>query len=335
MRARCLLLACAAALALPAAAAAATGSAPPGSTPPAPGAPPLTLRLVGAQSLSGRWLVLTGARFSVRGTVAPFAAGESVTIAVYQHGREVRQATPPIMAAVGMPGDSTPTGQFAATFSLARPGAVLVQAQLSPAPGQPATATANLKLEALTPQLSPGARGTLVALLQQRLARLHYEVPRSGVFDQGTADAVMAYRKVSRLPRNTTVDRGLLTRLLAGRGAFPVRYRGQGRHVEANLSLQVLALIDPGGRVHRIYMLSSGKPSTPSVLGTFQFYSKTAGVNAKGMVDSNYFYRGYAVHGYPDVPDYPASHGCLRVPIPDAAGIFGWIRLGETIDVYY
>ncbi len=331
----CLLLACLGSIALPGTALAATPATPPAPAPPAPGAPPLTLRLVGAQALAGRWLVLTGTRFSVRGTIAPFAAGESVTIAVYEHGREVSQAVPPVVAGIAVPGAPTPIGQFVASFRLARAGAVLIQAQLTPAPGQPATATANIRLEALAPQLAFGARGTLVALLQQRLARLHYEVPRSGVFDQGTADAVMAYRKVSRLPRDTTVDRGLLTRLLAGRGAFPVRYRRQGRHVEANLSLQVLALIDRGGRVSRIYTISSGKPSTPTVLGTFQFYSKTPGVNTKGMVDSNYFYRGYAVHGYPDVPDYPASHGCLRVPIPDAAGIFGWIQLGETIDVYY
>jgi lipoprotein-anchoring transpeptidase ErfK/SrfK len=53
------------------------------------------------------------------------------------------------------------------------------------------------------------------------------------------------------------------------------------------------------------------------------------------MVDSNYFIGGYAVHGYPDVPTYPASHGCLRIPIPDASFVFGWIRLGQRIDVYY
>ena len=52
------------------------------------------------------------------------------------------------------------------------------------------------------------------------------------------------------------------------------------------------------------------------------------------MVDSNYFIRGYAIHGYAEVPTYAASHGCLRVPIPDARGD---LRLGEgryPVDVY-
>jgi lipoprotein-anchoring transpeptidase ErfK/SrfK len=80
--------------------------------------------------------------------------------------------------------------------------------------------------------------------------------------------------------------------------------------------------------------MSSGKPSTPTVVGTFHFYSKTAGTNAKGMLDSNYFIRGYAIHGYPDVPNYAASHGCLRIPNANASFVYGWVRIGDRIDVY-
>ena len=52
------------------------------------------------------------------------------------------------------------------------------------------------------------------------------------------------------------------------------------------------------------------------------------------MVDSNYFIRGYAIHGYAEVPTYAASHGCLRVPIPDAPAIYGWVPYGTPVDVY-
>ncbi len=52
------------------------------------------------------------------------------------------------------------------------------------------------------------------------------------------------------------------------------------------------------------------------------------------MFDSSYFIRGYAIHGYASVPTYNASHGCLRVPIPDAASIFRWIRYGTPVDTY-
>jgi lipoprotein-anchoring transpeptidase ErfK/SrfK len=52
------------------------------------------------------------------------------------------------------------------------------------------------------------------------------------------------------------------------------------------------------------------------------------------MVDSNYFIRGYAIHGYAEVPTYAASHGCIRVPVPNAYSIFRWIDLGDRIFVY-
>ena len=52
------------------------------------------------------------------------------------------------------------------------------------------------------------------------------------------------------------------------------------------------------------------------------------------MVDSSYFISGYAIHGYAEVPIYAASHGCLRVPIPDAESIYGWISYNMPVDVY-
>ena len=89
-----------------------------------------------------------------------------------------------------------------------------------------------------------------------------------------------------------------------------------------------------GSKVERIYPISSGKPSTPTILGTFKVYSKTPGTNAKGMVFTSYFRGGYGIHGYAEVPIYPASHGCLRTPVPDAVSIFRWISYGDAVDVY-
>jgi lipoprotein-anchoring transpeptidase ErfK/SrfK len=121
--------------------------------------------------------------------------------------------------------------------------------------------------------------------------------------------------------------------VFAGRGGFKLRYPGGGKHVEADLSRQVLALAD-GGKVVATYPTSSGAPVTPTILGHFRFYLKGPGTNAKGMYMSNFFIRGYAIHGYPSVPTYPASHGCLRVPNADAVSIYNWINLGDSIWVY-
>jgi hypothetical protein len=169
-----------------------------------------------------------------------------------------------------------------------------------------------------------------VRLLQAKLAGLHYAVSRSGMFDQATSNAVMAWRKYTGMARTTIASPDVFSGLLKGKGAWKVRHPGDGHHVEALLGKQVLALID-GKNVVAIYHTSSGKPSTPTVRGRFHVYSKTPGTNAKGMVDSNYFIRGYAIHGYVDVPNYNASHGCLRVPIMNARTIYNWVRIGDVV----
>jgi hypothetical protein len=179
-----------------------------------------------------------------------------------------------------------------------------------------------------------GSHGSAVLLLQDELARLRYEVPVNGRFDEATARAVLAFRKVAGLERVESANAGIFQRLLAGAGRFHVRYPGDGNHVEADLSRQVLVEVERHGRVRRILTMSSGKPSTPTVLGRFRVYSKAPGTNSEGMVDSNYFIRGYAIHGYAEVPAYAASHGCLRIPIPNAASVFAWVQFGYPVDVY-
>jgi lipoprotein-anchoring transpeptidase ErfK/SrfK len=53
------------------------------------------------------------------------------------------------------------------------------------------------------------------------------------------------------------------------------------------------------------------------------------------MYFSSFFYGGYAIHGFDPAPDYPASHGCMRVPIADAVPIYNWLQIGNSVDVYY
>ena len=155
-------------------------------------------------------------------------------------------------------------------------------------------------------------------------------MPRSGVYDAGTQRAVLAWRKVVGISRNTIANSQVFSGLLKGRGVFHVRHPLDGRHVEARIGAQVLALVD-GAKVQAIYHISSGKPSTPTVRGKFHVYMKQLGTNSHGMVDSSYFIRGYAIHGYFDVPTFNASHGCLRVPIPDARTIYNWLSIGDVV----
>jgi lipoprotein-anchoring transpeptidase ErfK/SrfK len=145
---------------------------------------------------------------------------------------------------------------------------------------------------------------------------------------------VLAYRKVNRMARNFSASKAIFARLARKRGKFVVRYPRHGKHLEADLTRQVVALVDRKGKLFRVIHTSSGTSATPTVLGSFRFYLKQPGYNARRMLHSNYFHGGYAIHGFDPVPTHPASHGCLRIPISNARFVNRWIRIGDRIDVY-
>jgi peptidoglycan hydrolase-like protein with peptidoglycan-binding domain len=271
---------------------------------------------------------LVGRRIVVRGIVSPYVGGQTVKVGFYMDGREVRAASV-VVAAVG-----NGEGQFDVDFTGARAGLVQARATHYATAQQGVFSARSQGVHFVNPNLGEGAQGESVRVLQSELDTLHYAVPLTGSFEEGTGRALIAYRKMTGLERIPYAGRQVFAELARGAGRFHVRYPGDGRHVEADLSKQVLAEVEPEGRVRTIYTVSSGKPSTPTVLGRFQVYEKTPGENSEGMVDSNYFIRGYAIHGYAEVPTYAASHGCLRVPIPDAAAIYAWVGVGTRVDVY-
>jgi len=286
------------------------------------------LRIAGAFSVNGRTLAVTGRPLQIQGRIVPYIPGQSVKVRIWR-GHKLLKAVTVVPKATR----TQLTATFRVRFDPRRSGDVQVFALHARTPEQ-RRLFAKAPLSILTPQAGPGTRSPFVALLQQRLAAVGYTTPQNGVYDAATERAVLAFRKVNGMPRTSTLTPFIVDRLMRGVGGFTVRYPQHGRHVEANLGWQVLALIE-NGRVARAYVTSSGKPSTPTVLGSFRFYMREPGTNSHGMVYSAYFIRGYAIHGYYDVPTYNASHGCLRVPIPDAYAIYSWVHLGDRIDVYY
>jgi hypothetical protein len=188
---------------------------------------------------------------------------------------------------------------------------------------------------ALDNQVGVGSTGRYVELVQQQLQSLHLFIPQTGVYDLGTELAIDAYdRLIGKGEGHMTLDPSTATDLLDGVGAFHVRYPSQGQHAEGDLSDQVLALVN-GSKVQWLFPISSGKPSTPTILGNYQVYRKQPGYLPDGMYFSDFFVGGYAIHGYDPAPDYPASHGCMRLPIVDAIPAYDWIQMGDWVDTYY
>jgi hypothetical protein len=268
---------------------------------------------------------LTSRSFTARVVMRPYVAGETVTLRVYRGGKKIR-----VKALTPKSVDGGTAGVATLKVKSAKPGRLLLRASHRATPALGTLRAKTVGVTVVRPTAGPGARGPAVRLLQSRLAAMKYVVPRTGVYDAGTGRAVMAWRKLAGLSRTTLATSEVFAGLLKGRGKFKVRHPGDGRHIEARLNSQVMALIDKG-KVQRIYHISSGAPATPTVRGKFRVYLKTPGTNAKGMVHSSYFIRGYAIHGYASVPPYNASHGCLRVPVPNARSIYDWLRIGDVV----
>jgi L,D-transpeptidase-like protein len=270
-----------------------------------------------------RTVDVPGRSITVQGWVSRYEPHQSVTLSVRVagHRRALRLKV--------RPNSGGRTGRFGATLSAPAPGTLRLSVRHRASPRLPALHTAksvDIISEATNDPL-------YVALVQQRLLALHLYMPQSGTWDLQTALAVQAYHRLLGRGTSATLDPATLADLLDGRGAFPVHFPHNGRHAEGDLSLQLIALVD-GSKVQDIYPISSGKPSTPTILGNYRIYMRTPGYLPDGMYYSDFFIRGYAIHGYDPAPDYPASHGCMRLPISDAISAFDWLAIGDWVDVY-
>ncbi len=278
----------------------------------------------------GHLVTVPGRTVHVQGVVRPYVPGQTVLVKAFVGSKEFKRARLSIKPAAG-----GRYGTFTESVSSPSAGRVTVQA------GHKRTATlggllARRSFAALDERAGFGSSGPFVQLIQQRLAALHFYIPQTGVYDTGTGLALDAYHRLLHWGTYQTLDSRTISYLLDGFGAFKVRFPSHGEHAEGNLSLQLLALVD-GSHVMSIYPTSSGKPSTPTILGDFRVYSEGPRLPADGMYYSNFFdpAGAYAIHGYNPAPDYPASHGCMRVPIVDAISIYNWLKLGDWVDVYY
>lgn len=337
MTQRLLLLAVVPALALPAAAVAQTPTVPAAptvpATPPAPAAPvkPKSLKLgVVAERVGKHATVLVGSSIRLRGVVQPYVPGQKITLRIEQGGRKVLVRHRSVLKS-----PSGRSGTFLVAYKPRSAGTLHIKASHLTTPQLSAGASGLVSVDVLPRAVPQGSSGRSVRILQEHLKALGYVVSDTGQYDGHTLRAVVAFRKYTGMSRIASADKPFFKKLAAGAGAFKVRYPSHGRHVEGDLTHQVMALVGAGGKVERVYPISSGKPSTPTVLGTYRIYRKDYGTNAKGMVDASYFYNGYAIHGYAEVPTYAASHGCLRTPVPDARSISDWLQPGTIVDVYY
>jgi lipoprotein-anchoring transpeptidase ErfK/SrfK len=194
--------------------------------------------------------------------------------------------------------------------------------------------------------LSQGSSGPEVAYLQKTLGSISYPAgKRDGSFGYATYQATVAFEKTRGMARDGVVDPSEMTKIaLASRPRTP---KGKGKNfIDIDISRQVLFEVRKG-RVINTLPISSGneeyyeqdgrtyKAHTPR--GDFIIERKIPGWRTSRLgrlYYPSYFVGGFAIHGSESVPTYPASHGCVRVPMYIAKPFYNRNPIGRKTYVH-
>jgi lipoprotein-anchoring transpeptidase ErfK/SrfK len=207
----------------------------------------------------------------------------------------------------------------------------------------------------LVPVSGRSDRGS-VSALQQRLLDLGFWVPdTNGSYNWETSQAVMAFQKYNGIKPSGSAD----DETVALMNITPYRVLAQAWDkdmMEVDKGKQLLFVVQ-GGRTIWAFNTSTGSGSryvepsqrepgemvsgtaeTPE--GVFNVYSEQPNGWWKGELGELYrpkfFKGGAAIHGAPKVPNFPASHGCVRVT-PEAMDFIwaqNYMPKGATVWVH-
>lgn len=285
----------------------------------------LTVRVKG----DGDHRLPVDSRLRAIGRIKPFVPGQNVKLRVLRDGHQIKARKYAVTQI-----RHTGVGRFhVKTSKLTSPGPYVVIAHHRRTLHQGYGKTASSRVGIRYPDLSSGEHSKYVKIFEHLLAHMGYYTPHGRTYGDALGLSVLAFRKVNGMARTTDATPGIFRNLAKGKGGFNLEYPGAGRHVEVDISRQVMVLADHG-KAQYILHVSTGAPATPTITGHYHFYRRDPGYNSLGMYYSVYWSGGYAIHGYHDVPTYNASHGCVREPIADAVFAYNWVRLGESIYTY-
>ena len=121
------------------------------------------------------------------------------------------------------------------------------------------------------------------------------------------------------------------------RAGFWRAQEGGPQRVVIDKSRQVLRAYE-GSRVVLETHISTGRRGRETPSGHFHAQSKAlmhysrrygnAPMPYSVQIAGNYF-----IHGFYSVPSYPASHGCIRVPIDTAREFYNWVHHGTPVEI--
>jgi peptidoglycan hydrolase-like protein with peptidoglycan-binding domain len=253
------------------------------------------------------------------------------------HGSRLAKfgVTAAAVAAIALCGCTAGTA-LAAPSTAAKPVAVTASA----APSVTATDLAKVtQATYVAPKrtLSMGMTGADVKSVQRRLAALKYwPGPIDGQFGTDTQAAVWAFQEINGIKVTGVIDSATKYRLAHPKTYKSASYKGKrANRIEVSQALEVLVLYK-NNKIWLISHVSSGggyyyncgsngcaQAVTPN--GTYNTTVYMGGwvkVPLGAMYNPVFFISTvFAIHGDTYVPQGPASHGCVRIPM-DVANFF-------------
>jgi len=185
--------------------------------------------------------------------------------------------------------------------------------------------------------VSYGSSGKEVRALRRRLADLRYRVPaETDVYGPELLDAVLAFQKANRLTPDGYVGEEVWRTLGRARTPKPQHVR-PAYHIEVDKTRQILLVVRKG-KVSAVIPVSTGATgNTPE--GAFRIRWKALATRTwlgPALLYRTMTFLGneFAIHGFPSVPVYPASHGCVRIPIWVADWLYQRSPVGTRIFIY-
>ena len=172
--------------------------------------------------------------------------------------------------------------------------------------------------------------------LQLRLSALGYldSSDATGSTNYLTEQALLAFQGWEDLDRTGTVTGQTQVALFTASRPKPAARR-PGKRIEISRDRGVLLMVEDGEVVRAVHTSTGSFGRTPT--GDFQVYVKSLYSWSVPfhvwMPYAAYFRGGIATHQSPDVPSYPASHGCVRLPEGEAERVYRFVDVGTPVAV--
>lgn len=164
-----------------------------------------------------------------------------------------------------------------------------------------------------------------------------------GAFTQILLSLMISIIGINQLPVNSQTKPQSGVPKLARQIATKIEElkKTEQKWIEINLEKQRLIAWEGNKQVYAV-IISTGKKSTPTPMGTFDIKYKLASDRMKGegydlpKVPYVMYYdtkRGFAIHGADWHRNFgtPVSHGCTNVAVNHAEWLFKWVEVGTPV----